>query len=117
MKKCNNRYIKNNIDLNSQKADYVYIITKQIVVNICEKLNSAGKLLTKKEKIKLLKEIKNSSEFVYYNSYIDVKVGQLSKKLYLYYWLFKHNKFRILLFLDKYSRKIVYLYRKAKVAR
>lgn len=114
LRKCNARYKDYKIDINECKEDYVYIITKQIVANICEKLNYAGNQLTAKEKCNIMKEIKASPEFSMFNALKKINTKEFSKKIYIYYWLFSNGKYRLLLWFDKYSRKIVYLIRKFK---
>lgn len=108
MGRSNLRYQQYGIETSETDPDYIYVMTKQVVTNACQKLNEAGKLLNSKQKRQALREYYDSPIFDRYMR-IDVKhLWSRSKKLYLYCLLFKAGKFRLLLCMDKVSRKLVY---------
>ena len=111
LKKSNKRYEEYGIDYKNNKY-YQYMITKQIILNICQKLNDAGNALTEKEKIAYLYKVKQEKVMKVYNAMDPKKIRGDSFKLYLYNNLYIYNKFGLLLKLDKYSRKIVNTLRK-----
>ncbi|MGO4961222.1 glycosyltransferase family 2 protein [Jeotgalibaca porci] len=114
LNKSNDRYQEYGINLNKNKEEYAYVITKQMVVSICQKLNDAGQLITRKEKAEILKAIKNSPEFEKFNQISENKIIKKSIKLFIYNRLFLLNRFRTLLFVDMYSRKAIYFIRALK---
>ena len=108
MNRSNLRYQQYGIDAPQYDTDYIYVMTKQVVVNACQKLNEAGKLLSGKQKRQALKEYYTSAVFGRYMR-IDVKhLWGRSKKLFLYALLFKAGMFGLLLCMDKVTRKLVY---------
>lgn len=115
LSKCNERYISNNILNMDNKNQYVNIVTRQIVVNLCQKLNDVGDSISKKEKKQILDKCRNSKEFDLYENFKDIENESLKFKLYR--TLFLNKKFGLLLILDKYSRKLVYAYRKLRAGR
>lgn len=117
LRKSNKRYSKYKISIHQNKEAYSYIILKQIIVSICQKLNDAGNLISKSEKKAMLEEIKNSPELSLFMSFDKVSLASKSKKLFLYNKLFRNEKYTMLLFMDKISRDIVYSIRSLKKKR
>lgn len=114
LSKCNNRYIENDLITKENEEDYVNVVTKQIIVNICQRLNDAGKALSLAEKCRKLRECREQKEFELYCKLANRKIAQESKKLSLYRKMFLNKNYMLLLLLDKYSRKLVYTYRRYK---
>lgn len=111
LQKSNARYKAYGIDGENTDREYLEVVTKQLVVSSVQKLNDAGKLLTTKDKIETLKTIQNHPEMARYEKCNSKLLRHTSKKLYLYCTLFQRGHFRMVLLLDKYSRKLVYLLR------
>lgn len=109
--KSNERYKKYCIDGKQTDEDYAYIITKQIIINICQKLNDAGCTLTRKEKKMILKTIKDNPEMARYNSICITRLYKRSKKIFFYRTLFLKNHFSLLLLIENLTHKLVYKYR------
>ena len=114
--KCNARYKTYNIDMNMNKnaESYIYVVTKQVIANICEKLNAASKELSVEQRKNVLKNIYERPEMKLYVSQKGIQQKHLGRKLFIYYTLFNKKKFKSLLFFDKYSRRLVYSWRKIK---
>lgn len=111
LSKSNKRYEKYDIAY-KDNVDYQYVVSKQVLLNLCQKLNDAGKLLSQKEKKQKLLDIQDREEMQVYNSMDPKKMKGASYKLYLYNALYKKKWMGSLLNLDKYSRKLVYALRK-----
>lgn len=107
--KENNRYKKNNLIEKNTKL-YEYIVTKHIVFNICSKINES-KCFTYKEKKKWLRNISCRSEFDIYNSNKKSQLFNISKKMFIYSFLFKKKAFGLILLIDKYSKMLIYIWR------
>lgn len=105
--KSNERYKRYGIDY-EKNVDYQYMVSKQILLNVCQKLNDAGKILTQKQKEKKLSEIRKRFEMQPYNNMDPRRLKNRSYKLYLYNFLYQKDEMWLLLKMDKYSRKIVY---------
>ena len=114
LEKSNERYLQNNLIIKECEEDYVNVITKQIVVNICQRLNDAGKTLSMKEKCSKLEWCREQKVFDLYCEFANQKISNESIKLTLYRTLFIKKKYTWLLMLDSCSRKIVYAIRKFK---
>lgn len=108
LQKSNARYADYGIDGQRTEQDYVYIITKQIVVNVCQKLNDAGKLLSAEQKKEILRRFLQSPEFKRYAAASNGFLFSRSKKLFVYGFLFKKGWFSMLLLADRLSRKLAY---------
>lgn len=114
MEKSNARYAQYGIDTAETDPDYIYVQTKQIVVNVCQKLNDAGKQLSLREKRATLKKYRHSPVFARYRR-IPVKyLWNRSKKLFVYSLLFKAELYGTLLLADKLSRSLVRWIRKMR---
>lgn len=111
LKKSNTRYEKYEI-VYKNNVDYQYVVSKQVLLNLCQKLNDAGELLSSKEKKQKLLEIRDRSEMQVYNNMDFRKLRGMSYKLFLYNMLYKKGWMGLLLKMDKYSRKIVYALRR-----
>lgn len=107
LEKSNKRYENYGIQYQND-INYQYIVSKQIVLNVCQKLNDAGELITKDEKLQILKKLKEAKCMNIYNQMKAYKLLKKSKKLFIYNILYKSNKNEMLLMVDKYSRKIMY---------
>lgn len=106
--KCNRRYAQYGIDDPSTDTDYIHTFTRQIVVNVCQKVNDAGKLLTWKQKLEHLDNFLESVQFKRYRRIDPMRLISRSKKLFVYGFLFRKRCFSLLLLADKLSRKLVY---------
>lgn len=114
LSKSNRRY--KNIFYNRvfPEKEYLYIITKQIIVNICQKVNDFGKLKTHKEKKNIIKSIARDNEFENYMKMSAINKSCGSLKLNIYMKLFCCEWFGLLLVVDNFSRKLMYSLRKLK---
>ncbi len=108
LEKCNRRYAAYGVDTPSNDAHYIRVFTRQIVVNVCQKLNDAGKQLSWKEKKACLQKFLYSSQFSRYRKISPKLLYPKSKKLFLYNYLFHNHCFTLLLLIDKLSRKLIY---------
>ena len=107
LKKSNERYEKYKLKYENN-INYQFIVSKQILLNIVQKLNDAGELLTKKQKKEKLLSLTKRMEMQTYNKMDPKRIKIISYKLYLYDILYKKRYIDLLLNFDKYSRKIVY---------
>lgn len=114
MERSNNRYIQYGIDTPETDPDYIYVITKQIVVNVTQKLNDAGKTLSLTDKLETLRKYINSPVFERYKRIPVSCLWNRSKKLFIYALLFRAKCFTSLLLVDKTSRKLVRWIRKIR---
>lgn len=115
--KSNQRYIENSLLTNENMEEYVAIVTKQIVVNICQRLNDAKKVLSWKQRCIMLQACRECEEFELYCSLGKKRIANESIKLAIYRCLFLHKKYFLLLCVDEYSRKLAYTYRRFKAKR
>ena len=114
LEKSNTRYRDYGIDAPQSDKYYASSVTKQLIVSSCQKLNDAGKLLDLGDKLATLRGIHSSSVMLRYLNCDARMLRHLSTKLYLYCILFQKKHFRLLLLLDKYSRRFVYWLRMLK---
>lgn len=112
--KCNARYEEHNLTTSENESEYVNVVTRQIIVNICQRLNDAGGVLSMQEKCAKLKNCREQKEFLLYCRLAEKPIRNESTKLALYRKLFVNKKYKLLLLLDNYSRKIVYACRRYK---
>ena len=109
--KSNARYREYDIDGVKTDTDYVHIVTRQLLVSSCQKINDSGKLQGISQKIGILSNLYEAPQMQRYISCTPLDLRGASVKAYLYYTLFRRRQFWLLLMLDKYSRKFVYLMR------
>ena len=117
LSKSNKRYVNNNILTENNELQYLNIVTKQIVVNICQRLNDAGKTLSLREKLRILRKCRENNVFEIYVSSSKMKLNKRNLKLFIYHKLFVKKHYVMLLGFDKYTRKLVYTYRAYKAKR
>lgn len=108
LERSNARYRKYGIDGVQTDRDYANIVTRQLIVSSCQKLNDAGKLLTGQEKRRILRSVHEDPAMERYIHCNTALLKGVSVKLYLYSMLFQKRYFRLLLLGDKLSRKLVY---------
>ena len=114
LEKSNKRYQAYGVDGPDTDRDYLILVTRQLVASSVQKLNDAGKLLTNGQKREVLSQLRQAPAL---ERYLRCRAGLLrsvSKKLFLYCGLFQNGCFGLLLFLDKYSRVLVYLFRRLR---
>lgn len=117
LSKSNLRYINNNILTEKSELSYLNVVTKQIVVNICQRLNDAGKTLSLKDKVRILRKCRENDVFNMYVSLNLMKLNKRNLKLFIYNKLFVKKCYVMLLGFDKYTRRLVYNYRAYKTKR
>ena len=117
MARSNERYAKYGIDSPETDPDYIYVETKQIVVNVCQKLNDAGEILSANEKREILQQYYKNPAFDRYKRIGVSCLWNRSKKLFAYALLFRAKFFTLLLLMDKTSRKLVRWIRKIRRAK
>lgn len=112
LNKENKRYEENDL-FKGNEVLYEFITAKQIIYNLCNKLNDASDL-SFDQKVNWLSEISESKEFGVFNSDRKSHLLNKSKKLYVYSSLFKKKKFGLLLKFDEKSRKMILRIRNIK---
>lgn len=111
LKKSNTRYAQYGIDGAETDADYAAIVTRQLVAGTCLKLNSVEKNLSFEEKLRVLQEIWEHPELERYRHCSGFSADNYSKKLYIYNYLFLKKRFALLLLVDKFGHKGLYMLR------
>lgn len=96
-----------NVDLNKYEIEYIYLIGRYLIFNVCQDLNkSNGLSIVEKEEI--LKEVKKIDLLKINNKFSWVKIYKLSRRICIYLLLFNKGYYKLLLNFDKYSRKFIY---------
>lgn len=108
LQKSNARYDQYNLLTAANALDYITVVTRQIVVPICQKLCDAKKKLTVAQKKILLKRLRNAEDMQRYWRLDDSCLYKISFKLWIYRKLLAAEQYSMLLFFDKWSRKIIY---------
>lgn len=111
LNKSNARYAKYGIDGAATDADYAAIVTRQLVASTCLKLNSAGGALSFGEKTRILRELWAHPALERYRRCGAFSAENYSKKLFLYRNLFIKRRFTLLLLIDKFGHKGLYVLR------
>ena len=117
MERSNDRYVQYGINTPETDPDYIYVMTKQIVVNVAQKLNDAGKRLSWADKLETLRQYDSSLAFERYKRIRVDCLWSRSKKLFAYALFFRMKCFRTLLLMDKTSRNLVRWIRKIRRAK
>lgn len=103
-----------NVDLNQFRNEYLFLLGRYVVFNVCRDLNNAPPEIKFRDKKKIIKEIREniifSNEFNFNRWYLLKK----SIKITVYLELFIKRMYWILLLFDKYSKKIIYSIRLVK---
>lgn len=110
-KKLNEKYKFMNLKIQKQSTLYNCLMTNLILFNICQDLNRKSNHMSYFRKKKMLKLLLDNS-VLHNNMNVNwIQFYNLSFKMFCYFFLYKIRCFGGLLFLDKYTRNVVYFYR------
>lgn len=103
-----------NVDLNRFRNEYLFLLGRYVVFNVCRDLNNAPSEIKFSDKKKIIKEMRENIVFKDEFNFSRWDLLKKSIKITVYLELFIREMYWTLLLFDKYSKKIVYSIRLAK---